>query len=102
MHSILFTLISIFIGVTAVIVFGGIITTFITTLRRGRGIHRRADELFRQTLNPGASVTPERQPQLRPPECKCTHCGASLGANTEISPSGDFKCQFCNSWSNVN
>ena len=32
----------------------------------------------------------------------CDNCGASLDSETEISPSGDFKCRYCNSWSNVN
>jgi DNA-directed RNA polymerase subunit RPC12/RpoP len=35
-------------------------------------------------------------------EYKCSNCGASIGINSDISPSGDVKCQFCNSWFNVN
>ena len=31
----------------------------------------------------------------------CPHCGAGLDANTEISPSGDFKCAYCQKWSNA-
>ena len=32
----------------------------------------------------------------------CEHCGASIGTDSEISPSGDVKCQYCDSWFNVN
>lgn len=32
----------------------------------------------------------------------CSHCGAGLDSGTEISPSGDFKCAYCQNWSNVN
>jgi len=35
-------------------------------------------------------------------EYKCNNCGASIGVDSDISPSGDVKCQFCNSWFNVN
>ncbi|MCF7974246.1 MAG: hypothetical protein K9N55_10555 [Phycisphaerae bacterium] len=35
-------------------------------------------------------------------EYKCTNCGAGIGVDSDISPSGDIKCQFCNSWFNVN
>ncbi len=33
---------------------------------------------------------------------KCDNCGASIGVDSDISPSGDVKCQYCNSWFNVN
>ena len=32
----------------------------------------------------------------------CEHCGASIGAESEISPSGDVKCEYCNSWFDIN
>ena len=32
----------------------------------------------------------------------CEHCGASIGTDSEISPSGDVKCEYCNSWFNIN
>ncbi|MEO1998190.1 MAG: hypothetical protein ABGZ17_23345 [Planctomycetaceae bacterium] len=31
----------------------------------------------------------------------CDHCGATLSDGTEVSPSGDFRCQYCDNWSNV-
>lgn len=32
---------------------------------------------------------------------ECPSCGAGLGADTEVSPSGDVKCAHCNNWFNV-
>ena len=32
----------------------------------------------------------------------CRNCGAGIGVDSEISPSGDVKCEYCNSWFNVN
>lgn len=32
---------------------------------------------------------------------QCTSCGATLGANADVSPSGDVKCQFCGRWFNI-
>jgi hypothetical protein len=31
----------------------------------------------------------------------CPHCAAPLQPKTEVSPSGDVKCPFCNSWFNI-
>ena len=31
----------------------------------------------------------------------CDNCGASISADADISPSGDVKCTYCNSWFNV-
>ncbi len=31
----------------------------------------------------------------------CPSCGAGLGADTEVSPSGDVKCTHCGNWFNV-
>ncbi len=31
----------------------------------------------------------------------CPGCGASLDGDADISPSGDVKCTYCNSWYNV-
>jgi hypothetical protein len=32
---------------------------------------------------------------------RCPRCGAPLGTDTDVSPSGDVKCRFCDSWFNV-
>jgi hypothetical protein len=31
----------------------------------------------------------------------CPHCAAPLQSGVDVSPSGDVKCSFCNSWLNV-
>jgi uncharacterized Zn finger protein (UPF0148 family) len=31
----------------------------------------------------------------------CPHCAAPLQGKVDVSPSGDVKCPFCNSWFNV-
>jgi len=48
------------------------------------------------TRAPGGSGDATANDQLA-----CPKCGASVGADTEISPSGDVKCPYCSSWFNV-
>ena len=36
-----------------------------------------------------------------PRDYTCDHCGAALSDGTEVSPSGDFRCEYCDNWSNV-
>ena len=31
----------------------------------------------------------------------CPNCGAALGEDCDVSPSGDAKCQFCKRWFNI-
>jgi len=31
----------------------------------------------------------------------CPNCGAALGSDADVSPSGDAKCQYCDRWFNV-
>ena len=32
---------------------------------------------------------------------RCPRCGAPLGKEADVSPSGDAKCAFCNTWFNI-
>lgn len=32
---------------------------------------------------------------------RCPHCGAGLGQEQEVSPSGDVKCTYCKRWWNI-
>lgn len=32
---------------------------------------------------------------------KCDNCGAGLPEGADVSPSGDFKCVYCNTWFNI-
>lgn len=36
-----------------------------------------------------------------PRDYHCDQCGAVLGDNSDVSPSGDFKCTYCGKWSNI-
>ncbi|MHC4878162.1 MAG: hypothetical protein ACYTGL_17035 [Planctomycetota bacterium] len=31
----------------------------------------------------------------------CPNCGASIGEGTDVSPSGDVKCDYCKRWFNI-
>ena len=47
----------------------------------------------------GATNSPT--PTTTPAGYICPHCGAALGAKTDVSPMGDTKCPFCGQWFNV-
>jgi len=103
MNSVMFTLVPIFIGVVALFVFGGVFMTFLTAFRHRGTIKQITDEALRQSRQQTSSP---RQHNTEPrsssgSDYACDRCGASLGAGTEISPSGDFKCEYCDSWSNI-
>jgi len=53
-----------------------------------------------------ASFTRERGPSerdasSRPGSYSCHRCGAPMDPGTEVSPRGDVKCRYCNSWFNI-
>lgn len=102
MNSIMFTLVPIFIGVVALFVFGGVFMTFLSAFRHRGMIQQITDEALRQSRS---QSSPQQQDTQRsssaPSDYACDNCGAALGTRTEISPSGDFKCEYCDSWSNV-
>lgn len=95
-------IVSMFIFVVAGFVFFSVVSGFI---RHGRLMNQMTDQVFRQ-----ARQSPESSP-LGPSETdgpefsadrfECRKCGAALDSDTEISPSGDFKCDYCDSWNNV-
>ena len=101
----IFVLAPVIIGLAAVFVFGSVIMTFFSVFRHRGMMHKITDEVLRQAKS-GAEKNEANENNTTvnagPTEYSCSQCGASLGVNTEVSPSGDFKCQFCNSWSNVN
>jgi DNA-directed RNA polymerase subunit RPC12/RpoP len=37
----------------------------------------------------------------QPAGYRCPHCGAGLGHEQEVSPSGDVKCTYCKRWWNI-
>jgi hypothetical protein len=42
----------------------------------------------------------DRSPHA-PRDYHCDQCGAVLGDDADVSPSGDFKCTYCGKWSNI-
>ena len=36
-----------------------------------------------------------------PTNLTCTNCGATIEDGSEVSPSGDVKCTYCQTWFNV-
>ena len=100
MNSALFTIVPIFIAICAIFVFGGVITTFIAAMRHRNTINRMTQDVIDQS--PAKSPSPASETRANSQNFSCQQCGAALNSETEISPSGDFKCGYCNSWSNVN
>ena len=97
-----FPVVFFFAAAIFVFVFFNVIRTF---AGHRKLMNRVTDEVFRQFDDArdredgpaAASSSP-----MSSGDYSCSKCGASLGSDTEISPSGDFKCEYCNSWSNVN
>jgi hypothetical protein len=57
------------------------------------------------SVTPAIPLEPEAvrasSPAASPGGYKCPNCGAPLGNNADVSPSGDAKCSFCKSWFNI-
>jgi len=58
-------------------------------------VHRVLDQALKEdAANKTAAQATDR-------DYSCDHCGATLTDGAEVSPSGDFRCQYCDNWSNV-
>lgn len=80
--------------------------TMVGKVRGGtRGMAENLKELaqaareIRDELEPTASSTPPVEPGQQ--NYQCPQCGATLGENADVSPSGDVKCGYCNRWFNI-
>lgn len=55
----------------------------------------------------GGIERPSRSPEESTAEAEpkvgydCPSCGAALGTDCDVSPSGDAKCQYCKRWFNI-
>ena len=78
---------------------------FRTFTRHRSFMNQIQDHVMDQVANdqrpPARAETPSASPTADR-NYSCDKCGAAIDSDTEISPSGDFKCQYCDSWSNVN
>ena len=97
MIGISFSLVTIFILVVGGLVFFGAISTL---MGHRKITNQITDQVFRQAREQSRDDQTSES-QVSSDDYSCSKCGASLESGTEISPSGDFKCQYCNSWSNV-
>ncbi|MDB4679654.1 MAG: hypothetical protein P8M30_14215 [Planctomycetaceae bacterium] len=72
-------------------------------IRIGRIQNKVWDAVEEQLDNPShRSPTEDPNPlDSRPHNYNCNQCGAALGDNADVSPSGDFKCTYCDKWSNI-
>ena len=57
------------------------------------------------TVTPAIPLEPDAvrasQPAASAGGYNCPNCGAPLGSNADVSPSGDARCSFCKSWFNI-
>jgi hypothetical protein len=56
---------------------------------------------LRQRAGGGSAAGGSAQPPEPGTGYKCPHCGAGLGKEAEVSPSGDVKCGYCHKWWNI-
>lgn len=84
---------------------GSLIATAFVVLGFGMplaALWRRPPSDAPSTKPPGTPGTPGSTEAPGPASgYECPNCGASLGANQEVSPSGDAKCRYCNRWWNI-
>ncbi len=92
------TLVILFICVVAGITLFGGAATF---LRHRKMMNRITDQVFSQVNDQPDNSEATFSAANDSADYSCSHCGAALGNETEISPSGDFKCQYCKNWANV-
>lgn len=85
----------IFLIMVAVVAFN----IFRTFGRVSRFQNRIFDQVEDQ-LNKQQSHNDDRSPH-GPRDYHCDQCGAVLGDDADVSPSGDFKCTYCGKWSNI-
>lgn len=89
-----------FVGIVFILVFLIFaIGIFRTAGRIGQIQNRVFDQMEKQLDQ--AEETKSQSDDHRPRNYECDQCGAALGDNSEISPSGDFKCTYCGKWSNI-
>lgn len=99
---IMFSIAPVFITLVVVLISLSVIRGFMWQRRIfGRvtdEFERAARKRSESPMSPDSRAVPDREPG----DYACSHCGAGLDTDNEISPSGDFKCRYCRTWNNVN
>lgn len=86
-----FRLFGSFIAVVFVVFGGGMLYSVVT----GRGLMRGRPQ------GPAQAGAPPAPSAASAGGYDCPNCGAPLGKGADVSPMGDVKCTFCNTWFNV-
>lgn len=89
-----FRIIGSFIALAFVTMGAGMAVSLLARRRGGPSI----SEALRSAMRPRDH---DRPPSSSRPAYTCPHCGAPLADGADVSPHGDVKCSFCNSWFNV-
>jgi hypothetical protein len=97
---------SIAMSVIFFVIFAIVMVKVFRTAGRARQFQNRIFDVVEQhlqsgnfTVHTGDSTTQSGAPSAR--NYACGQCGATLGDNADVSPSGDFKCTYCGKWSNI-
>jgi len=106
MNNALFVIVPVIFAVVALIVLSGFVAMFFAIMKHRKSIHEIAEralsEHSQHRQSPSDSKADLNVGAANRDHYCCSNCGANLRSDTEVSPSGDFKCGYCQSWSNVN
>lgn len=89
-----------FVGIIFLLAFLVFAFGFFRTASRIGQIQNRVFDHVERQLDQAEEEDPQADDN-RPRNYNCDQCGAALGDNADVSPSGDFKCTYCGKWSNV-
>lgn len=65
-----------------------------------KSAHEMAQQLSELQANSNANDESSDSPTPRV-GYDCPNCGASIGEDADVSPSGDAKCMYCKRWFNI-
>lgn len=102
MNSILFAIVPVIIAFVTAIVLFRIVGAFRQLSNFRKSIHDIAERAFCEQQKRSRSPDNAGGTEAGGDGYSCANCGAHLRSDTEVSPGGDFKCVYCQSWSNVN
>lgn len=68
---------------------------------RLKGMMQDLAETARNTQRNGPAKTSGESPTEPKVGYDCPNCGAALGTDCDVSPSGDAKCGYCKRWFNI-
>lgn len=87
-------------GVVFLLMFAFVVFNIIRVFGRVRHMQNRIFDAAEKRLDQPESNADESS-EHGPKDYNCDQCGAALGDNSDVSPSGDFKCTYCGKWSNI-